>query len=102
MIYILVKKFNESYDSLPDEYRFIFDEVERFPTDIQFYQRTLETYLNNADEEFDKFVFNGPAWLIALAGYHWFSNTERKRFNVLQFNTHRCRYEEIQGEFDDY
>ncbi len=104
MIYVLVRKNSESYASLHDGgevVRFIFDEVESLPNNIAHYQRILEKEIAASDVH-DSIVFNGPAWLIAIAGYMWYANEERLRHNVYQFCKHDYKYKLIQGVIDDF
>lgn len=104
MIYILVKKNGEDYSTLlcqDESYRFIFDHFEFDPDKVSEYQRKIEEVLASSDVN-DGIVFNGPAWLVAWAGYMWYSNIERKNHNSYQYCKHLNAYHLVPGDVDEY
>ncbi len=103
-IYVLVRKTTETYDSLfraDTDVNFIFEEVETFPATVSHYQRKLEEALKFAGSH-DRVVFNGPAWLIAIAGGMWYQDDRRIHHNILQFCKFAHAYKLIEGEIDDF
>ena len=68
-IFILVRK-DDDYSSLPEGQKiFIYDAVTNEP-DLVSTMQTLDLLFESAAED-DRIVFNGPSWLIAIAGHCW-------------------------------
>jgi len=101
--FVLVHKRNDDYRALQEEYdvKFLFEEVDSIPADIAMYLRRIDEVLLQ-DEFTALIVFNGPSWLIALAGFVWYSEQNRKHHNVLQYSAAQGKYVKIEGEIDDY
>jgi hypothetical protein len=103
MIYRCVFKANENYKSLVGDVCTIFpDGVDNAPSDLAPYQRKIDEVFAE-DDGSEMIIFNGPAWLIALVGYAWYSNETRKHHNVLIYNKDKDIYERLTlGAIDDY
>ena len=99
--YILVNKKSDDYTTLPTKYKqqFLFEymtcrpESERVPDTLA----ALKDVLDTAEDD-DVIVFNGPSWLIALAGYVWFSQTWRRKMNVLIYDNVVKAYKEYTND----
>lgn len=88
MIYICFQNETDVYDTLPpnEPRKFIFTHI-KGPPNITHIQRKLREVLDKCDPEKDFIVFNGPSYLVAIAGYIWLTQTERTRVNCFAYNT---------------
>lgn len=108
-IYRCVFKANEDYSSLlhldggNNVLATIFPEgVENAPSDLAPYQRKIDEVLAEGDPT-ALIIFNGPAWLVALVGYAWYSDTNRTHHNVLVYDKESNKYKRLTlGAIDDY
>lgn len=91
-VFILVHKDTDDYSSIPPEYEkvFIFEKLGNKP-DIPATLPKLGFMLDNAKVG-DKIVFNGPTWIIALAGYIWLTNDDRQGIDTFIFDNQQHRY----------
>ncbi len=110
-IYRCVFKANENYASLDlleptaserSIYTIFPDGVDNAPGDLTEYQRQIDKVLESSEPN-DYIIFNGPAWLIALVGYRWYADENRRNHNVLVYNKEQERYVLLTyGAIDDY
>ena len=91
-VFILVRK-DDDYSSLPPNAQkiFIFDTVSNNPV-LSDTINTLNLIFESA-EPGDRIVFNGPSWLIAIAGYCWL-NQERDCMGILLYDNKNRTYQE--------
>lgn len=103
-IFVLVHKKNENYEPLINikgvtAVEFIFNQVSRSYDDYKTLYQKIEMILDTAGPD-DKIVLNGPAWLVALGGYVWFTRDnapQDKKFGILQYHIGKETYVEMQG-----
>lgn len=108
-IYRCVVKGCEDYKSLsifegvePEVITIFPHGVDNAPSDLSSYQQRIDYVLSEAGPD-DCIIFNGPAWLIALVGYAWYANEERRNHNVLVYSKENARYQRLTyGAIDDY
>lgn len=103
-VFILVNKRDQSYDCLPAEFQrvFLFPYIRDFRTahkDIASIKNVMEEMLGDASLE-DRIIFNGPSWLIAIAGMIWLSNPDRIKYDIFRYDMHYNKYVEIDAEID--
>jgi hypothetical protein len=91
VIYILTHKRGESYETI-GEHTFIFKSVPSNPTNFTSFWQRLDASLSKANPETDQIIFNGPNWLAAMAGYFWFSDERRNKFNSLMYSQRNNGY----------
>lgn len=98
--FILVNKGDDLYTTIDRNHfdiRFVFDYITP-GTGLNAAKAVLEAVLDEANPETDRIVFNGPAWLIALAGWIWFTQDNRKHYGMLSYDTKQNRYHERSEE----
>jgi hypothetical protein len=98
--YILVNKGDDLYNTIDPthfEIRYVFDYITP-GTGLNAVKAVLESVLDKADPVRDRIVFNGPAWLIALAGWVWYTQDERTHYGMLTYDTKQNRYHERSEE----
>lgn len=100
--FILVNKTIEDYSSIPAQYErvFIFDHVKTSIETPQFHMEQLFKILDEADAAEDMIIFNGPSWLIALAGYVWYTVENRSCLNTFIYSSLDQSYKALQGTID--
>lgn len=88
MIYICFQNETDIYDTLPadEPKKFIFTHI-KGPPNVAHIQQKLREVLDKCDQCNDFIVFNGPSYLTALAGYIWFTQTDRLYANFYAYNT---------------
>jgi hypothetical protein len=88
MIYICFQNETDDYSTLPaDEPRkFLFSHI-KGPPNVEHIQHKLREVLDGCDPDNDSIIFNGPAYLCAMAGYIWFTHPNRARTNYYSYNT---------------
>lgn len=97
--YVLVHRHGDNYSSLHGAVKFVFHAIP--PTtnpDVKSYISQLEKVLDEA-KECDRIVMNGPTWLVALAGYVWLTNENRKRMQMAIFDQYTHKYIDFNPEF---
>lgn len=99
--FILVNKKSDDYTTLPSKYEkhFLFEYMTCRPEAARVDDTliALRDVLDNATSK-DCIVFNGPSWLIALAGYVWFSQENRQHMNILIYDNVTKTYKEYHNE----
>lgn len=103
-VFILVNKRDQEYDCIPAEYQrvFVFPYIRDFRTahrDIAAIKAKLEEMLGDAGLD-DRIIYNGPSWLIAIAGMIWLSNPDRVKYDTFRYDMHYKKYLEIDAEID--
>lgn len=103
-VFILVNKRDQEYDSIPAQYHrvFLFPYIRDFGTmhnDIVAIKRKIDEVLGDASLE-DKIIFNGPSWLIAIAGMVWLSNPDRQNYDIFRYDMKHKNYFELKGLID--
>ncbi len=94
MNYILLKKDNEDYSTLENK-MFIFDRVTSAPVESDFNEAMSRmARVFDFATKGDRIVFNGPSWLIGLAGYIWLSAENRENLGILTYNNNLRQYQE--------
>jgi hypothetical protein len=99
--FILVNKLEDDYSGLKDfDTVFLFTHVPSYADKqiISDHLTLLTMKIDTASPE-DVIVFNGPSWLIALAGFVWLNNENRVTMGVLVFNNFHQKYTEIQNDY---
>jgi hypothetical protein len=99
-IFILLNKGQDDYSSLPNEANkvFVFEHVGAPSYDaVEEALNKLEVLFHSAQES-DRIIFNGPSWLIAIAGFVWM-NTTRNRLGILAYDNHKKQYVELDNGY---
>lgn len=90
--FVCVNRRDQTYEGLPGDVEFIFDHIDNWEANnFAIFADKLEKALANAEPN-DVIVFNGPQFIVALAGYFWFSDSERNNFNVARYDIHEGKY----------
>ena len=88
--FVLIRRDDQDFSTIPGEVVYIFDHINGKP-DMRHIAERLEAVLDLASE-FDNIVFNGPAYLIAMAGYFWFTQDDRKYMNMYTYDVTTRQY----------
>ncbi len=99
-IFILLHKAQDDYSSLPADAKkiFVFEHVGSPSYDAaEEAMDKLEVICNDVTDQ-DRIIFNGPSWLIALAGFVWM-NTYRQTLGVLAYDNHKKQYVELDNGY---
>lgn len=88
--YILINRQDMDFSTLPGEKVFCFDHINGRP-DLKHICTKLQSTLDDATED-DKILFNGPGYLIAIAGYVWLTHPNRKVFNMYTYDVATRQY----------
>jgi hypothetical protein len=100
-IFILLNKEQDDYSSLPKDVTkiFVFDRMGNpTPEAAKSAIEKMEVMFDTARPD-DRVIFNGPSWLIALAGYMWMSHLDRKTTQILAYDNFKKQYVEINNEY---
>lgn len=92
-IFILMPAEGDDYSSLPnDKEHVVLFRYIKGPPNIEHIEDKLREVLDNCDVDNDFIVFNGPAYLCAIAGYIWFTHVAREKHNFYAFNVKENKY----------
>ena len=100
-IFILLNKEQDDYSSLPAnaEKIFVFDRIGNPNPTVCREALGKMAVMFETVRSTDRIIFNGPSWLIALAGYMWLSLDERKSTQMLAYDNFKKQYVEINNEY---
>ena len=92
-IFILFEEQEYDYSTLPKDATIvtIFKYIKGTPN-IQHIQTRLQEVLDASDPVNDRIIFNGPSYLSALAGYIWFTHSNRTKVNFLAYSVKDNKY----------
>lgn len=99
-IFILLNKGQDDYSSLPQDANkvFVFEHVGAPSHEaVEDAMNKLDTIFNSVEHR-DRIIFNGPSWLIALAGFMWMT-TARHTLGILAYDNHKKQYVELDNGY---
>lgn len=91
--YVLVNKPCDDYSSIDGTLTFIFNKVETFTKEAAPYWNKLCAVCDKMQDG-DAIIFNGPSWLIALAGHA--AMTANCTITLMCYNKETAKYESVE------
>lgn len=100
-VFILLHKDQDDYSSLgPDvEKIFIFDRIGNPSPELAHEAMTKLVVMLGSVTSSDRIIFNGPSWLIALAGWVWMNDENRLCTGILAYDNYKKTYIEVNNAY---